>query len=611
MVQDRAPATDESALVPGMFAALEPRARRSIWAAATHRRYEAGDVVIEAGGPVDSLYIVGSGLLSGEVPGPSGEPVEIARFAPGTAFGEMAFLEGGPASATVRALTACDLWLVSHETLGRLCEREPAIVRELARMVSARLVRTNLRFRTPATASLGAIVSSGSQRSALAVYRIALSAAHHLNAAVVIVDLTGARDALLSAEKSVAEGVPGVPTTGNAQVSLRQIAPNEVSPSELLHQLDALQQDYRRVIVHLDRAYPEMGLVVEQAGRTIGLLEGDPAGANLPPAGFGTDTVVLGGTPTQLRAHAPAKAGRAPDGTVIATIPEHTDPGDPRTLKAIDWVARHLIQRKVGIAFGAGGAKGYAHIGVLERLADLGVPVDMVAGASIGAPIAVGTAAGRSVPYMKRHLDASFRKALQRRILPVSSLLSNKALVSHLQSVTGPGRLEDLGIPVAIVAVDLAAREEVVFTRGPTAKAILASMAIPGIFPPIRNGGRTLVDGGLLNPVPTEHVRMLGADVVIAVRLTTPAAPPPAPRRFPSPFRMPPVFDTILASFDVMQRKITDESVAGADVTIEPIFAGPVRLLDYSRGDEFVLAGAAGVDAAAAELLELLPWIGK
>jgi NTE family protein len=135
-------------------------------------------------------------------------------------------------------------------------------------------------------------------------------------------------------------------------------------------------------------------------------------------------------------------------------------------------------------------------------------------------------------------------------------------------------------------------------------------MAIPGIFAPIELEGRRLIDGGLLNPVPTSTVAALGADIVIGVKLSD---PPPA-GRMPREGRWtrlgpPPIVDHILSAIDIMQWKIIEDGAAEADVTVSPAFSSPVSLRDFRRGDELMAAGEEAAWEQHPHLKQLLPWI--
>ncbi len=161
--------------------------------------------------------------------------------------------------------------------------------------------------------------------------------------------------------------------------------------------------------------------------------------------------------------------------------------------RALGWLARDLLGLKVGLALGAGGAKGYGHIGVLRVLADAGLPVDTIAGTSIGACVAALRASESTSDAMADALD-KLGSLAWRPTASRSAVLSNRRLREGFEHICGDRRIEELSVPLGIVAADIVSQCEVVFRHGLLWPALLASIAIPGIFPAQRLGTYTLVD---------------------------------------------------------------------------------------------------------------------
>ena len=173
---------------------------------------------------------------------------------------------------------------------------------------------------------------------------------------------------------------------------------------------------------------------------------------------------------------------------------------------------------QIGLALSGGGAKGIAHIGVLKVLEEARIPVHMVAGTSMGGVVAAVYAAGRSAAEIEQLLCSLRLIDIAQRDRTGLGLLSQGKIASRLREVLGGDlTFDQLKLPLALVAVDLETGEEVVIRDGSVVEGVLATTALPIIFPPLRWNGRWLVDGGMLNPLPFDVVRRMGADRVIAV----------------------------------------------------------------------------------------------
>ena len=179
-------------------------------------------------------------------------------------------------------------------------------------------------------------------------------------------------------------------------------------------------------------------------------------------------------------------------------------------------------RKKTAAVFGGGGARGWAHVGVLRAFKDLGFKPDIVTGTSIGSIAAAVHATGTEDKVTELATKMDWKNA-SRLFLELSlkrgGIIEGKKVVELLKEVFGEVKIEDLPLPYAAVAVDLASAEEVVFTSGSLVDAIRASVSIPGIFTPVARGDGFLVDGGLTNPVPIDAARALGAEYIVAVNI--------------------------------------------------------------------------------------------
>jgi NTE family protein len=175
----------------------------------------------------------------------------------------------------------------------------------------------------------------------------------------------------------------------------------------------------------------------------------------------------------------------------------------------------------VGLVLSGGGARGLAHIGVLRVLEREGIPVDYLAGTSMGGVIAAGYAAGMSSADLERESLAITQKRHMVRLadpgLPNGGLIRGERVLAFFKKEFGDKTFAELNLPLAVVAVDLNSHQEVVLREGPVALALRATTSLPGLFKPVEINGMRLVDGGVLNNLPVDVVSQMGAELIIAV----------------------------------------------------------------------------------------------
>jgi NTE family protein len=175
----------------------------------------------------------------------------------------------------------------------------------------------------------------------------------------------------------------------------------------------------------------------------------------------------------------------------------------------------------VALALGAGGARGYAHIGAIQVLEERGLEIATVAGSSMGAVVGGIYAAGKLGEFTHWALGLTQREVLRLLDLSFTSpgAIRAEKVLARVRELIGPAMIEDLEIPFTAVATDLLTRREVLFQRGPLDLAIRASIALPGIFTPVMLDGRLLADGGLMDPIPIAPTSSVASDLTIAISL--------------------------------------------------------------------------------------------
>ena len=255
---------------------------------------------------------------------------------------------------------------------------------------------------------------------------------------------------------------------------------------------------------------------------------------------------------------------------------------------------RQRARPKVGLALSGGFARGIAHIGVLRVLRDAGIPIDAIAGTSVGALIGAAYCAGSPLEEMER-IGAHTSFADFGRWTPSwLGLATNQRLEKYLARFTPAKHFDDLVTPLAIAATDINAGITIYYTRGPLLPPLRGSCAYPGLFVPIQFEDRTLVDGFLTSPVPVEGALLLEADIVIAVYLEAGNLQPP--RTFT---------DVLSRSFSIIQRHSDLAWRQQADIVIEPDMK-PFVWDDFTRTPELVAAGEAAALAVLPKIRELV-----
>jgi NTE family protein len=281
----------------------------------------------------------------------------------------------------------------------------------------------------------------------------------------------------------------------------------------------------------------------------------------------------------------------------------------------------------IALALGGGGSRGYAHIGVIRRLEAEGFRIRAVAGTSAGGIVAAIYAAG----YTPAEMEARFAKIDQPKLFSFSMNegpgllgLSNARKILLELLVERP--FEDLKLPCAVTAVDVRSGREITLNRGPVVDAVMATIAVPGVFPPRRVGDLDLVDGAVLNPVPVSVARSLAPGLpVAAVALSAPMEAPrnfhnlPLPVKVPAPIlgglsrlRLTQAFEIFIQSVEIGQRMVTELrlEVDEPEVIIRPAVSN-IGLLDRVDVHELIRLGDEAAEAVLPDLARAVSWTGR
>jgi NTE family protein/lysophospholipid hydrolase len=490
-------------MLPRLFGTLDERVVSDIERSIEWKRLGGGEVLFRQGDPGDSLYIVMSGRLRAVVRDAGGSERTVGDVTRGESVGEMALFTGEDRSASIHALRDTELIRFSKPAFEEIMAKYPQVVMQITRILVHRLRQ---QITSPvARESLTNLALVGADASVdLAAFCGSLVSSLSEHARAIALD---------SADVDRLLGTPGIaqtPPAGPHAIRLQTWLDDlETTHSLIVYRSDTGDTNWsRRCLRQADRV-----LIVADATRS--------------PAPQGVEAALLGPTNAITRCsrqlvllhpHRGVLPARTQDWLAPRTVERHyhVHPGDSRDFRRL---ARLLTGRGVGLVLGGGGARGYAHIGVIRALEEAGVPIDTIGGTSMGAVVAAahalgldyGTFISKTTDLLRRH------RPFKEYTLPIVSLLGSRRLDRFLHEAYGDARIEDLEIGCFAVSSNLSTAEVEVHAAGLLWTAVRSSMSVPGVAVPVVAGGHLLIDGGVLNNLPGDVMRRLGAGTVIAV----------------------------------------------------------------------------------------------
>lgn len=240
------------------------------------------------------------------------------------------------------------------------------------------------------------------------------------------------------------------------------------------------------------------------------------------------------------------------------------------------------IPPRIGLALGGGAARGFAHVGVIQVLEEAGIRPSLVSGTSAGSLVAAFYASGKTGKQLQNVAESMEEATFADWTLPLFNrgMLRGDALARYVNGQVGSRLIEDMVLPLGIVATDLNSGQSMLFQRGDTGTAVRASSAVPAVFQPVRIAGREYVDGGLVSPVPVRAARQMGAELVIAVDISS------APEGNQSGGTL----DVLLQTFSIMGKSINYFELKEADIVVKPALVG-VASADFSSRKKSIEAG--------------------
>ncbi|MEO6413828.1 MAG: MDR family MFS transporter/patatin-like phospholipase family protein [Pedococcus sp.] len=534
---------------------LGPDGRERVERSGERVRLHAGEILFEAGDPAGAAFSV----LSGRVDVLTADG-RVRSLGAGDVIGELAMLTGGVRSATVRARRDSMLLRIAPDALDRAIDEHPATARSLVRVLASQLASPPVRERQR-------------QPSIIAVVG--------LHAGAPVADVTDAMKVGLTRWLRVA-------VSGQVDVA----------------GLERLERDHDRVLLSapLDPhgvpwSDPQgwYAAAIRQADLVVAVASGgqrpDGSTPELPP---GADLVLVGENPA---------VDQVLVWSQLLDAWQVTKVGSPTTVALRPLVAR-LAGRSLGLVLAGGGARAFAHLGVLAALEEADLPVDRVAGCSIGGVVAAFHAAGVPAHEAREQIYREFVRGrpFSDYTVPRAALAKGQRRHRAMLRVFGDTVIESLPHQFRCVSTDLLARELVFHRRGLLVPALMATTALPGLFPPVKVDGRLLLDGGVLSNLPVEALTERPEGPLVAVNISMGGSGPARSTVGgpPRPPRTPALGETLLRTMLIGSGGAVEAAQAAGAIVVTPAAMG-VGLLEFHQLDTLVEAGLAAGRRLVAE----------
>jgi len=544
----------------GIFRSLDPQVRATILSAMERLRVRAGENLFEVGDAGDAVYVLVSGSLGVYFPGPTGYPQLSAVIKPGETVGEMAVVSGEPRSATVTAIRDCELVKLTRVEFDRLVKSKPVIMNELNRLLVHRLqqvARQSQDKLEPKTIAL-------------------LPATQTSDVALVLEKLTDTlkEDGIEFAIISSKDGVDNLSELTKMEAQCDLVLFVGQSGQANWNAKCARQAD-RILIIANAQTRPQCDLSVDilrqrALHQLVDLILLQPDDIKLPKK----TTSWLDVVPVNRHFHIRNKKP--------------------------DWqhLARILTGRGLGVVFSGGGARAYAHIGALRAIEEMGLTIDFIGGSSMGAIIAACHAHGWSYQEIVDRVRHSFvaSNPLSDYTLPLMSLVRGHKVERLLFKNFGEANIADLWTPFFCASSNLTNGLVHIHKTDKLWKALRASIALPGILPPVPTKHGILVDGGVLDNMPVDVMRGIHRGPIIAIDVAREQMMDTAwlQREIARPWYQkalsPPIIAILMRSGTVNGEAISRQQAGRADLVVEPPLGG-IEIRQWKCFDETVEIG--------------------
>jgi predicted acylesterase/phospholipase RssA/CRP-like cAMP-binding protein len=493
----------------GPFGAMMPHILRDIETDIEWLTLKSGQTLFEQGAAGGGAYIVMTGRLQMAIVQPDGREALYGTVVSGETVGEVALLTGQPQAHTVFAARDSELVCLSRRSFELMLQRNTRAIHNVSRILGERLAHgpverdpSRMPIRCigliPATSDvlLGEFANLLEER--LRDYGSTL----HLSSQMIERELVA----------------PGI----------AQAAGDEAAGLRLTQWLSDQEERWRYLVYQADVEWSPWGARCARQSDEVVVVADSTAEPSLQEVAARLGgarqrwSLVLLHPPDLDRPH---NTSHWLSHTDVAAV-FHVRRGQQADLSRL---ARILTGNAVSLVLGGGGARGFAHLGVLRALEEVGIPVDMVGGTSMGAPIAGFVAQGAHGEELNARAGQAFHNIID-YTLPIVSLISGERISASIKRQTGDWDIEDYWLPFFCVSTNLTTGQPVIHRRGNSWHAVRSSVSIPGVMPPVASDGALLVDGAVLNNLPVDVMREINPfGTVIAVDVTPPSGPTAPP----------------------------------------------------------------------------------
>ena len=546
-----------------LFSGLSSYEKKIIASRSELVEFKKGELIYSEGGPPDYFYCVVNGRV--EIFHPSGrtrkrQETSIERVRRGDYFGSISSLTGQPHTVSARALNDSFVLRINSKNFDYILQKAPRLAVILSRSLSRRL----------------------SRKTHKEIFESTIVAVYSINSQ-------------MDSVKYVNELANSIKKESGKKVAVLKSASilkkNDVSPK-----LSSLTEGFHYVLVEIS-ALDNIGHEILKQADMCHILSASDRGSLGKASGLiknlqsSFTKTVKWAVSVIVNEDQFYKKTTFEDKTqilkkdIFASLPK----SKPGYQNAIRRIAREISAVMVGLCLGSGGAMGFAHIGVLKVLEKEKIPVDIISGTSMGALVAALWASGISAKDIE-DIACGFKSKLKTLSLmdftiPTKGLIKGRSVRKVLKSYLGNKTFFDLKLPLKIVACDIKKRKEFIIDKGRVLDAVMASIAIPGIFEPVEYCGAQLVDGGIVNPLPVSVLSKSGIKRIIAVNTL------PSPEDIVrTGERRLNIYDVIVSSFQAMEYTMAVTSASQADICLNPI----PKLADwyeFYKADLFIAKG--------------------